>query len=218
MKWQWSGEQEESFQKLIAALTSAPVLKVPDWSKDWILDCDASNNAVGSILSQKDNHEEEHPVYYYSRLLNPAERNYSTTDRECLAVITAVKKFRVYILGKEVLIRTDHGAVRQLLQQPEATGRRARWMAILSEFDFSLRHRPGTQHGNADAMSRLLTREGGSSPPEDILKGIDDSYPSYALRAEVDEDDWYRDIIIYLKGESLSHLSTAGRRRIRQNV
>ena len=137
------------------------------------------------------------------------------TDRECLAVITAVKKFQVYILGKGVLIQTDHGAVRQLLQQPESTGRRARWMAILSEFDFSLEHRPGTQHGNADAMSRLLSHQGDALQLDDTSTEIDDSYPTYALRAEVDEDNWYQDIIIYLKGGSLSHLSAAERHKTR---
>ena len=70
--------------------------------------------------------KEEYPVYYYSRLLNPAERNYSTTDHECLAVIAAVKKFRVYVLGAPLEIRTDHAAVRQLLNKIDATGRYAR--------------------------------------------------------------------------------------------
>ena len=207
VQWQWGSEQEGSFQKLIAALTSAPILKVLDWSKDWIIDCDASNNAIGKVLSQKDERDEEHLVYYHSRLLSPTERNYSMTDRECLTVITVVKKFRVYILGKGALIRTDNGAVRQLLQQPKAKGRRARRMAILSEFDFSLEHQPGTQPRNADAMSRLLPRQGHTLQPDDISTEIDDSYAAYAMRAEVDEDHWYRDIIIYLKGGSLSHLS-----------
>ena len=68
--------------------------------------------AVGAVLSQEEpNTKEEHPVYYYSRLLNPAERNYSTTDHECLAVIVAVKKFRVYVLGAPLEISTNHAAV-----------------------------------------------------------------------------------------------------------
>ena len=88
-------------------------------------------------------------------------------------------------------------------------------MAILSEFDFSLEHRPGTQHGNADAMSRLLPRQGDALQLDDTSTEIDDSYPAYALRAEVDEDNWYRDIVVYLKGGSLSHLSAAERRKTR---
>ena len=74
------------------------------------------------MLSQKEpDTKEKHPVYYYSRLLNPAEQNYSTTDRECLAVIAAVKKFRVYVLGAPLEIRTDHAAVRQLVNKIDAT-------------------------------------------------------------------------------------------------
>ena len=104
-------------------------------------------------MSQEEpENKEEHPVYYYSRLLNPAERNYSTTDRECLAVIAAVKKFRVYVLGAPLEIRTDHTAVRQLLNKVDATGRYARWVCIMSEFDFTLRYRPGPKHGNADGL------------------------------------------------------------------
>ena len=93
-------------------------------------------------------------MYYYSRLLNSAERNYSTTDRECLAVIAAVKKFRVYVLGAPLEIRTDHSTVRRLLNKVDATGRYARWVCIMSEFDFTLRYRPGPKHRNADGLSR----------------------------------------------------------------
>ena len=133
------------------------------------------------------------------------------TDCECLTVITAVEMFRVYILGKGGLIQTGHGAMRQLPQQPEAIGRRAKWMAILLEFNSSLKHRRGTQHGNTNAMSRFLPRQADALQLDDISMEIDASYPTYALRAEVDEDNWYQDIIIYLKGGYLSHLSIAVR-------
>ena len=103
------------------------------------IDYDASNTAVGAVLSQEEpDTKEEHPVYYYSRLLNPDERDYSTTDRECLAVIAAMKKFRVYVLGAPLEIRTDHAALRQLLNKVDATGRYAHWVCIMSEFDFPL--------------------------------------------------------------------------------
>ena len=77
-------------------------------------------------------------MYYYSRLLNPSERNHSTTDRKCLVVIVAVKKFRVYVLGAPLEIRTDHAAVQQLLNKVDATGQYAHWVCIMSEFDFTL--------------------------------------------------------------------------------
>ena len=132
-KWQWGKEQEDAFEGLKTALSEAPVLRPPQWGKPWIIDCDASNTAVGAVLSQEEpDAKEEHPVYYYSRLLNSAERNYSTTDRECLAVIAAVKKFRVYVLGAPMEIRTDHSVVRQLLNKVDATGRYACWVCIMS--------------------------------------------------------------------------------------
>ena len=111
-KWQWGKEQENAFEGLKSALSKATVLQPLQWGKPWFIDCDASNTAVGAVLSQEEpDTKEEHPVYYYSRLLNLAERNYSTTDRECLAVIAAIKKFRVYVLGAPLEIRTDHAAI-----------------------------------------------------------------------------------------------------------
>ena len=98
-------------------------------------------------------------MYYFSRLLNSAERNYSTTNRECLAVIAVVKKFRVYVLGAPLEIRADHAAMRQLLNKVDATGRYARWVCIMSEFDFTLRYRPGPKHRNADGLSRAKVQE-----------------------------------------------------------
>ena len=192
-KWQWGKEQEGAFEGLKTALSEAPVLRPPQWGKPWIIDCDASNTAVGAVLSQEEpDTKEEHPVYYYSRLLNSAERNYSTTDRKCLAVIAAVKKFRVYVLGAPLEIRTDHSAVRQLLNKVDATGRYARWVCIMSEFDFTLRYRPGPKHGNADGLSRAKVQE-------DMMScGIDDEIEC-AFRAEVEDDPHYRSIINYLR-------------------
>ena len=206
IKWQWSKEQEDAFEGLKTALSEAPVLRPPQWGKPWIIDCDASNTAVGAVLSQEEpDTKEEHPVYYYSRLLNSAERNYSTTDRECLAVIAAVKKFRVYVLGAPLEIRTDHTAVRQLLNKVDATGRYARWVCIMSEFDFTLRYRPGPKHGNADGLSRAKMKE------DTMSCGINDEIEC-AFRAEVEEDPHYRSIVEYLRTGEV-HLPEANERR-----
>ena len=105
-----------------------PVLAPPDYSKPWIVDCDASNDALGAVLSQFGRDGIKHRVYYYSRTYDTAERSYSTTNRECLAVVAGMKKFRVYGLGGEILIRTDHSAVGQLLNNAENTRQYARWV------------------------------------------------------------------------------------------
>ena len=204
-KWQWNEEQENAFKELKSALSKALVLRPPQCGKLWIIDCDASNTAVGAVLSQEEpDTGDEHPVYYHSRLLNAAEKNYSTTDRECLAVITAVKKFRVYVLGAPLVMRTDHTAVRQLLNKVDATGWYARWVCIMSEFDFTLRYRPGPQHGNADGLSRMKVKG-------TISCGINDQIEC-AFRAEVEEDPYYRNIIRYLQTGEV-HLLKANERR-----
>ena len=108
-KWQWNEEQESAFKELKSALSKAPVLRRPQWGQLWIIDCDARNTAVGVVLSQEEpDIGYEHLVYYYSRLLNAAGKNYSTADRECLVVIAFIKKFRVYVLGAPLVIHTDH--------------------------------------------------------------------------------------------------------------
>ena len=92
-RWQWNEEKENAFKELRSALSKTPILRPPQWGKLWIIDCDASNTAVEAVLPQEERDTgDEHPVYYYSRLLNVAEQDFSTTDRECLAVITAMKK------------------------------------------------------------------------------------------------------------------------------
>ena len=182
------------------------MLRTPQWGKPWIINCDASNTAVGAVLSQEEpDTKKEHPVYYYSGLLNSAERNYLTTDRECLAVIVAVKKFRVSVLGAPLEIRTDHSAVRQLLNKVDATGRYARWVCIMSEFDFTLWYRPSPKHGNADGLSQAKVQE-------DMMScGIDDEIEC-AFWAEVEDDPHYRSITDYLRTGEV-HLPGANERR-----
>ena len=123
--------------------------------------------------------------------MNAAERNYSTTDRECLAVIATIKKFRVHVLGAPLVIRIDHTAMRQLLNKVDAMGLYAQWVCIMSEFDFTLHYRLGPRHGNADGLSRVKVKGARSC-------GINDEIEC-AFRAEVEEDPHYRNIIRYLQ-------------------
>lgn len=173
----------------------------PIFSHTWIIDCDASNTAMGAMLSQEElGTRIEHPVYYFSRLLNVAEQNYSTIDRECFAVVVAVKKFRVYVLGGALLIRTDHRTVRQLLNKVDAIGRYARWVCIMSEFGFSHCYQPRLQHENAYGVSRMEVKGTKSCGSNDEI--------DCAFRAEMEEDPYYRSIIEYLKTREV-HLPKA---------
>ena len=98
IKFKWTPQAEEAFLKLKAALVSAPVLAMPDYSKPFSVACDASDVAIGAVLTQEVNGE-EHPICYFSQKLSSSERKYSVTERECLAVIRAIEKFRGYIEG-----------------------------------------------------------------------------------------------------------------------
>ena len=152
-KYEFSPACRAAFNDLKTALTSAPILAMPTESDRMILDTDASNEAIGAILSQVQG-EHERVIAYASRRLSPAERNYCITRRELLAVVAFIKQFRPYLLGRRFTVRTDHAALQWLRRVPEPIGQQARWLEQLEEYEFDVVHRAGTRHGNADAMSR----------------------------------------------------------------
>ena len=149
----WTDECQQAFEELKRRLVSSPILALPADEGQYILDTDASAYAIGAVLSQVQEGQEK-VISYASRLLSTAERNYNVTRRELLAVIYFLKEFRQYILGRKFLLRTDHSALQWLRRTPEPIGQQARWLEIIEEFDFEIRHRAGAKHGNADAMSR----------------------------------------------------------------
>ena len=151
----WTNKTTESFELLKKLLTQAPVLARPDFNRDFILVTDASRNGLGCILTQLDDNGHEHPIIYASRSLKSSEVNYGVSKLECLAVIWAVKKFRPYLLGKKFTIITDHSALKGLLNTTNPTGIIARWITILSEYEYDIRYRPGKVNESADFLSRL---------------------------------------------------------------
>ena len=126
-------------------LTSAPLLALPDWSRPFIVNTDASDTGIGAILSQVQADGEEHVVSYASRLLTKAERNYCVTRKELLAVVTFLHHFRQYLIGAKFIIHTGHGALIWLQSFKSPEGQLARWLEKLQEFDFTIVHRPGEE-------------------------------------------------------------------------
>ena len=151
----WTEECEASFQKLRLKLVSPPVLAFPDHSRSFILDTDASNTGIGCVLSQTQQDGSERVIAYGSRLLSKPERNYCVTRRELLAVVYFTQQLRPYLLGKHFTLRSDHGSLTWLRNFKEPEGQLARWLEKLEEYDFTIIHRPGLKHSNADALSRL---------------------------------------------------------------
>lgn len=152
-QFQWTTENETSFQELKTRLCEAPVLAYPIPGELFILDTDASNDGIGGILSQRINQDEK-VLAYYSRKFNKAERNYCVTRRELLAMVETMKHFGKYLIGKRFLIRTDHAALKWLTNFKNPEGQIARWLERLQSFEFVIEHRKGLKHGNADALSR----------------------------------------------------------------
>ena len=124
--------------------------------KPFLLYTDASGTGLGAVLSQQDG-KEEYVVAYASRTLSPAEKNYGITEKECLAIIWAVKYFRHYLYGSKFTIITDHSALKWLLNSSGETANRRleRWKITLSEYEYDIKYRKGTKHSNADALSRI---------------------------------------------------------------
>lgn len=152
-KFEWNDECEEAFCKLKEMLMEAPVLQYPDPGKPYILDCDASSEGIGSVLSQEVNGEEMVVSYYSSKFTKP-ERNYCVTRKELLAIIKSVDFFHHYLYGARFVVRTDHAALRWLKTLKNPEGQLARWIGKLEQHDYEIVHRSGRVHSNADALSR----------------------------------------------------------------
>jgi hypothetical protein len=189
----WEPACEEAFIILKEKLSTAPVLVPPNWDLPFHVYVDASNIALGCVLSQKDTKNLDHPIYFASRQLIAAEKNYTTTEREALAMIFAIQKFRHYLLGYPFVFYVDHDALKYLINKLDLSGRLARWVLLLQEFDFTIVVRPGKSHGNADHLSRLEPLENSNLEP------LNDQLPDADLfEVDVIFPD-YVDIITYLK-------------------
>ena len=165
--FQWDAQCENAFLMLKTKLCSAPILKFPDTTDQagmFILDTDASDTSIGAVLSQLDSDGQERVIAYGGRALNKNERNYCTTRKEMLALVNFLKHYRHYLLGRKFLVRTDHQSLIWLKNFKDAEGQIARWQEVLQEYDFTCHHRPGKQHGNADALSRRPIRNHGDCP------------------------------------------------------
>ena len=155
----WTQDAQKAFEELKGCLVSAPVLANPDFNRQFVLQCDASQTGVGCVLYQVSEDGEEHPIAFMSQKLNAAQRNYSVTELECFAAVLGIKKFRAYVEGAPFKVVTDHASLKWLMTQKDLSGRLARWSLKLQGFDFSIEYRKGSANIVPDFLSRIHAEE-----------------------------------------------------------
>jgi transposase InsO family protein len=160
VKFEWTEERQQAFDRIKEALTTAPVLITPDPQRQYVLHTDASGFAVSGVLSQ-DLGKGRQPIAYWSMKMDQAQMNYPVHEQELLAVVGAVENWRHYLEGSPhpILIFTDHHSLQWLNTQPHLSGRQSRWVEKLSELEFQLKHLPGKENKVADALSRRADYE-----------------------------------------------------------
>nr|GFB60365.1 putative reverse transcriptase domain-containing protein [Tanacetum cinerariifolium] len=141
--------KKQRFQLLKQKLCSAPIMALPEGSKDFIIYCDASNKGLGAVLMQR-----EKVISYASRQLKIQEKNYTTHDLELGAVMFALKIWRHYLYGTKCTVFTDHKSLQHILDQKELNMRQRRWLKLLSDYDCDIHYHPGKANVVADAFSR----------------------------------------------------------------
>lgn len=173
-RWNWGPEQQTAFDGLKYALATAPVLIFPNFNERFKLQTDASGFGIGAVLTQTVDGEEK-VVSFASRTLTDAEKGWTVTERECLAVIWAIRKFRCYLEGYSFTVVTDHSSLQWLRNLKETTGGRlTRWALEVQSYDFDVVHRKGALHKVPDALSRMYEDEQG------LLAAVESS-----------SDEWY---------------------------
>lgn len=180
-RWLWSDKCEVAFQTLKQNLVSAPILAYPNMSETFVLTTDASVTALGYILSQTINGK-EHPIAYGGRATRKAEKNYSITDLECLAVLEGINAYRPYLAHRHFDVYTDHSALTSLKKMKDPKGRAARWSLTLQGYQFTVHHRPGIKNQNADALSRRQYTEQTDTNEDDSLPAIFSIDPAISVQ------------------------------------
>ena len=164
VNFEWTDSESNAFETLKQKLSSAPVLAFPEFGAPFIVETDASDEAVGGVLSQYKSDGNIHPVGYFSNTLDACKQKWSTHTKEAYAVVAATRHWYVYLMGKPFTLFTDHNPLVYLCKQKDPRGKYARWIAELEELDYNIEYIPGGQNVKADALSRNTA---GNALPED---------------------------------------------------
>ena len=152
-KFNFDESCQNSFEEIKSRLVEAPIMEKLDWNREFEIMCDASDFAMGDVLGQK-SEKVFKAIYYASKTFNEAQENYSTTEKEMLAIVFACEKFRPYILGSHVIIHTDHAEIKYQMAKKEAKPRLIRWVLLLQGFDLEIKDKKGCDNVIADHLSK----------------------------------------------------------------
>ncbi|WJZ89404.1 hypothetical protein VitviT2T_008626 [Vitis vinifera] len=204
-KFVWDEKCQKSFEELKQFLTTAPIVRAPNWKLPFEVMCDASDLTMGAVLGQREDGK-PYVIYYASKTLNEAQRNYTTTEKELLAVVFALDKFRTYLVGSSIVVFTDHSALKYLLTKQDAKARLIRWILLLQEFNLQIRDKNGVKNVVADHLSRLVISHDSHGLP------INDDFPEESLMS-IEVAPWYSHIANFLViGEVPSEWSAQDKR------
>lgn len=188
-----------AFETLKRKLVTAPIIASPNWDLPFEIMADASDQAIGAVLGQKQG-KNVHVIYYASKSLNSAQISYTTTEKELLAIVYALDKFRSYLIGNKVIIYIDHKALRYMLNKDNAKPRLLRWLLLMHEFNVEIRDKSGREILVADHLSRLIHDYNGLNMHTDEINEL---FPDENLLA-VDKLPWYAAITNYLANPSIA--------------
>ncbi|GFV87376.1 retrovirus-related Pol polyprotein from transposon 297 [Trichonephila clavipes] len=152
----WTTECENAFRELKGKLIDKPVLYVPNFEREFIVQTDASNVGMGAVLTQLNEQGEEHPILYLSKKFSEIEKRYCTTEKECASIVFAIKRLHYYLDGNSFLVMTDHNPLVWLNRNVSSNPRLMRWALALQPYNFRIVHRSGKSHKNADSLSRSV--------------------------------------------------------------
>ena len=154
-EYTWGSNEQQAFDTLKEKLTTAPIITIPNPHEAFTVKVttDASDSAVGAVLTQEEDGQDK-PIAYESHKLSDAETRYATHERELLAIIHALRCWRCYLLGRPFTVITDHEPLKYLKTQPHLSPRQRRWLDFLEEYDMEIKYQPGKSNQVADALSR----------------------------------------------------------------
>jgi hypothetical protein len=168
-QFHWTEECQQSFDTLKQKMVTVPILVFPDWSKEFHVHVDASSITLGEVLAQSRAGDIGHPLSFASRKLSTAEINYTTIEREGLAMVYVLQKFHHYLLGGHFKMFIDHFALKYPVNKLVLGGRICRWILLFQEYNFEIVVKPGRMNKGPDHLSRLEHGEEPTSLEDTLL-------------------------------------------------